>query len=64
MSLAGGRGGAGGVLGGVLVIGLLRSAMNLIGLNSFLQEIAQGMVFIAVVGAHAMLLRRQGLDDA
>jgi ribose/xylose/arabinose/galactoside ABC-type transport system permease subunit len=52
------------VLGGVLVIGLLRSAMNLIGLNSFLQEIAQGMVFIAVVGAHAMLLRRQGLDDA
>jgi ABC-type sugar transport system ATPase subunit/ribose/xylose/arabinose/galactoside ABC-type transport system permease subunit len=64
MSLAGGRGGAGGVLGGVLVIGLLRSAMNLIGLNSFLQEIAQGMVFIAVVGAHALLLRRQGLDDA
>ncbi|MCX6359627.1 MAG: ATP-binding cassette domain-containing protein [Armatimonadetes bacterium] len=64
MSLAGGRGGAGGVLGGVLVIGLLRSAMNLIGLNSFLQEIAQGMVFIAVVGAHVLLLRRQGLDDA
>jgi ribose/xylose/arabinose/galactoside ABC-type transport system permease subunit len=64
MTLAGGRGSVLGVLAGVLIIGLLRNVMNLLGWGTFQQDIAQGVVFIAVVGYAAMLSRRRGQDDA
>ncbi|MBM3495183.1 MAG: ABC transporter permease, partial [Armatimonadetes bacterium] len=64
MTLAGGRGSVAGVLGGVLIIGLLRNVMNLMGWGTFQQDIAQGVVFIVVVGYASMLLRRRGRDDA
>jgi len=64
MTLAGGRGSVPGVLAGVLIIGLMRNVMNLLGWGTFQQDIAQGLVFISVVGYAAMLLRRRGQDDA
>lgn len=49
MVLDGGKGSMAGVLGGVLAIGLLNNIMTLIGLNSFLQDVVTGAVFIAIV---------------
>lgn len=49
MVLDGGRGSIAGVFGGVLAIGLLNNIMTLIGLNSFLQDVVTGIVFIAIV---------------
>ncbi|MEO7716676.1 MAG: ABC transporter permease [Capsulimonas sp.] len=64
VTLNGGRGSIPGALGGVLVIGLLRNIMTLIGIGSFGQLIVQGIVFIAAVGASAYTLRRAGRDDS
>ena len=49
MVLDGGRGSIAGVLGGVLAIGLLNNIMTLLGLNSFLQDVVTGIVFIVIV---------------
>lgn len=49
MVLDGGRGSIAGVLGGVLAIGLLNNIMTLFGLNSFLQDVVTGIVFILIV---------------
>lgn len=49
MVLDGGRGSIAGVFGGVLAIGLLNNIMTLIGLNSFLQDVVTGVVFIVIV---------------
>jgi len=64
VTLSGGRGSIPGALGGVLVIGLLRNIMTLIGVGSFGQLIVQGVVFIAAVGVSAYSLRRAGRDDS
>ncbi|WP_165864508.1 ABC transporter permease [Capsulimonas corticalis] len=64
VTLNGGRGSIPGALGGVLVIGLLRNIMTLIGIGSFGQLIVQGIVFIAAVGASAYSLRKAGRDDS
>lgn len=62
--LAGGRGSAIGVAGGVLVIGLMGNILTLLGVGSFAQVVIQGAVFIAVVGVQQWTLRRAGRDDA
>lgn len=49
MVLDGGRGSIAGVFGGVLAIGLLNNIMTLLGLNSFLQNVVTGIVFIVIV---------------
>ena len=49
MLLDGGKGSMIGVLGGVLTIGLLNNIMTLLGLNTFLQDVVTGAVFIAVI---------------
>jgi ribose/xylose/arabinose/galactoside ABC-type transport system permease subunit len=64
VSLAGGRGGVAGVLGGVLIIGVLRNLLMLLGTDTFVQDIVQGAVFILVVGISSLMLRRAGRDDA
>jgi len=64
VTLAGGRGSLFGVLGGVLVIGLMRNIMTLLTIGTFAQDIVQGIVFILVVGAHSYQLRKAGRDDA
>jgi ribose/xylose/arabinose/galactoside ABC-type transport system permease subunit len=63
MTLSGGRGGIGGALGGVLVIGLMGNLMTLLGIDTFSQRIVKGLVFIAAVGLSAAVLRRLGRDD-
>ena len=47
--LDGGKGSILGVLGGVLTIGLLNNILTLLGVNSFLQDVVVGAVFILVV---------------
>jgi ribose/xylose/arabinose/galactoside ABC-type transport system permease subunit len=64
VTLAGGRGGILGVLGGVLAIGLLRNVTSLWGFSSFAQTIVQGCIFILAVGVQAAALRRGERDDA
>jgi ribose/xylose/arabinose/galactoside ABC-type transport system permease subunit len=64
MSLAGGRGSIGGVLGGVLSLGLLSNLMTLMGVDTFSQKIVKGIIFILVVGLNARSLRKAGRDDA
>lgn len=49
MVLDGGKGSILGVLGGVLAIGLMNNIMTLLGLNTFLQNVVTGTVFILVV---------------
>lgn len=64
MSLSGGRGSILGVLGGVLSLGLISNLMTLIGVDTFSQKIAKGVIFIIVVGLNAISLRKAGRDDA
>jgi len=64
ISLAGGRGSIPGVLGGVLVLGLLRNILTLLTVGTFTQDIIQGVIFIIIVGASAYSLRKSGRDDS
>ena len=64
VTLAGGRGSILGVIGGVLVIGLMRNIMTLMGVDTFAQTIVTGAMFILAVGIQAYSLRRLGRDDA
>ncbi len=49
-SFFGGRGSVWGTLAGVLVIGLLRNALNLLGVQVFWQQVLIGVVIIVAVG--------------
>ena len=51
MLLDGGKGSMIGVLGGVLTIGLMNNIMTLMGLNTFLQDVVTGAIFILVIWA-------------
>ena len=63
-TLAGGRGGMIGVIGGVLVIGLLGRTLPLIpGIGQDEQFMIRGLIFIAVVGINLYALRKSGRDD-
>jgi len=64
VTLSGGRGSVPGALGGVIVIGLLRNIMTLVGIGAFGQVIVQGFIFIAAVGISSYSLRRSGRDDS
>ncbi len=64
VSLAGGRGGAAGILGGVLTIGLLGRILPLIpGLGQDEQLAIRGAVFVCVVALSAYAMRRAGRSD-
>lgn len=48
-SLMGGQGSVGGTLVGALIMGVLRNGLNLLGVSSFVQQVAIGAVIIAAV---------------
>ena len=64
MTLAGGRGTIGGVIGGVLIIGIMNNIMTLLGIGTFSQDMTRGAIFIIVVAVSAKSLRSMGRDDA
>ena len=63
MTLSGGRGDIFGVMGGVLLVGLLKNILTLLGVDTFSQAVMQGLVFIIVVGLHTHSLRKSGRDN-
>lgn len=50
-SLTGGTGGVGGTLVGVLIIGVLRNGLNLLGISPFTQQVVIGAVIVLAVSA-------------
>ncbi len=63
ITLTGGRGSMVGLFGGVIVIGLLRNLMTMIGVGTFSQKIVTGIVFIIVIGANRWVLNGGGGED-
>lgn len=61
-SLTGGRGDLFGTLLGVLLLGIIDNAMDLEGINSFYQQIVQGMLILVAVGASTLRQRREQRD--
>lgn len=59
-SLAGGEGGVGGTLIGVLIMGVLRNGLNLLGVSSFLQQVVIGLVIVVAVLLDTVLKSRRG----
>jgi ribose transport system permease protein len=57
-SLSGGVGSIGGTVIGVLIIGVLRNGLNLIGISPFIQQIVIGLVIAFAVILDQLRLRR------
>jgi ribose transport system permease protein len=57
-SLSGGTGGVGGTIIGVLIIGVLRNGLNLLGVSPFLQAVIIGLVIVMAVAAETFKHRR------
>jgi ribose/xylose/arabinose/galactoside ABC-type transport system permease subunit len=62
-SLTGGRGDLLGTLLGVLLLGVIDNAMDLKGINSFYQQIVQGMLILVAVGASTYRQRNEQHND-
>ena len=58
-SLSGGTGGVGGTIIGVLIIGVLRNGLNLLGVSPFLQQVVIGTVIVLAVAAETLKNRRK-----
>lgn len=58
-SLSGGTGGVGGTVIGVLIIGVLRNGLNLLGVSPFLQAVIIGLVIVLAVAAETFKHRRK-----
>lgn len=56
-SLSGGVGGVGGTIIGVLIIGVLRNGLNLLGVSPFLQAVVIGTVIVLAVAAETLKQR-------
>ena len=56
-SLSGGTGGIGGTIIGVLIIGVLRNGLNLLGVSPFLQAVIIGTVIVLAVAAETFKQR-------
>ncbi len=52
--LAGGKGGVGGTLAGVLLFAALDASFNMIGVDAFLKQVLRGAIVIAAVAVHAV----------
>jgi len=57
-SLAGGEGTVAGMVIGALIIGVLANGLNLLGVPSFWQTVAQGVVLVLAVGLDVFLRQR------
>jgi putative xylitol transport system permease protein len=60
-SLSGGRGDLLGTMIGVLLLGVISNAMDLIGINSFYEQVVQGLLILAAVGVSSMRQRRDSV---
>ncbi|MBG6199743.1 ribose transport system permease protein [Labrenzia sp. EL_13] len=58
-SLAGGTGGVGGTIIGVLIIGVLRNGLNLLSVSPFLQAVIIGLVIVLAVAAETFKHRNK-----
>jgi ribose transport system permease protein len=58
-SLAGGKGGILGTVLGVLLLGVLGNALNLLGVSSYFQQMAVGAVLLVAAVANALQSRRR-----
>ena len=58
-SLSGGTGGVGGTIIGVLIIGVLRNGLNLLGVSPFLQAVIIGLVIVLAVAAETIKHRNR-----
>lgn len=58
-SLTGGRGSVGGVLMGILLLGMLRNGLNLIGISPYFFEILLGVVILASATLSGLKARRR-----
>ncbi|MFE6770725.1 ABC transporter permease [Streptomyces fimicarius] len=59
-ALAGGRGGVAGTLGGVLILAVLDSVFNQIGVDPFFQNVVRGVVIIVAVALYARRATAKG----
>jgi ribose transport system permease protein len=59
ISFEGGRGSVGGAFIGVLMMGLLSNAMNILGINSYWQEMVTGAVIVVAVVVSNLNMRRR-----
>ena len=60
MTLSGGKGNLVGVFGGVLTVGMLSNIMTLIGVTTFQQYLAQGVMFLFIVWLNTNSARKLG----
>jgi ribose transport system permease protein len=58
-SLSGGTGGIGGTIIGVLIIGVLRNGLNLLGVSPFIQQVVIGVVIALAVATDTWRRRAQ-----
>lgn len=61
-SLAGGKGTIWGTFLGVLIMGTLNNGLTLLGVSSYFQEVARGVVLLAAVGLDQLRLQLAGRD--
>lgn len=60
VSLVGGQGSIIGVLIGILILGVINNGMNLMGLNTFMQNVVKGVVILTAVSIDAIRRGRGG----
>nr|BFE88317.1 ribose ABC transporter permease [Planobispora longispora] len=58
-ALAGGRGGVGGTVGGVLLLAVLDSVFNQLEVNAFAKDVVRGVVIVAAVAVYARRTSRR-----
>jgi len=57
VSLAGGRGSVIGVVLGVIILGIINNALNLVGVSVYMQEVIKGLIIIGAVAADTLQKR-------
>ncbi|KXF77881.1 ABC transporter permease [Paramesorhizobium deserti] len=56
--LAGGRGGIGGTVAGVMIFSLIDSIFNVLGVDAFVKQVLRGMIIVAAVAFYAVRSKR------
>ena len=63
VSLSGGKGKAWGVILGAIFVGILNNGMTLINVDSYLQQVIQGVVLIMAIGVDVYKQKRQKMTE-
>lgn len=61
-SLSGGRGGIGGTVIGVLIMGLINNVMNLLEIDAYPQQMAKGIIILAALAIQGIFATRNSND--